>query len=90
MKWQTIERIAKSIATGPDERPPAQKQFYLSLPEVATIFGCGRQCALAFLSEHSVPYYRIGSNKSYLLPEIIEAVETTRWRDKRPTTGRNT
>ena len=80
MNWKTIEQIAKSLATGPDEKPPTQKQFYLNQTEVSTLLGCGRQCATAFLSTHSVPYYCIGKAKIYFLPELLEAVEKTRWK----------
>ena len=80
MKWKTIEQIAKSLATGPDEKPPTQKQFYLNLTEAATMLGCQPKLARAFFTERSVPYYKLNKSKSYFLPEVLEAVERTRWK----------
>lgn len=70
MNWHTIEQIAKNT----------EKQWYLNQKEVADMLGCSRQTARAFLSEKNVPYYRIGKEKSYFLPELLEAIEKTRWK----------
>lgn len=70
MEWKTIERVAKNT----------DKKWYLYQKDVAVLLGCTRQKAAAFLEEQSVPYYRIGNSKSYFLPEVLEAVEKTRWK----------
>lgn len=71
MDWKTIEEIAKN----PNER------WLFKQKEVAVLLGCTRQLAAAFLQENSVPYYRIGREKKYFLPEVLDAVKKTRWSD---------
>ena len=70
MNWRLIEGLAKNT----------EKQWYVNQKEVAVILGRTRQVAAAFLAEHSVPFYRVGKAKSYFLPEVLEAVEKTRWK----------
>jgi hypothetical protein len=81
MNWKTVELMAKSLSSAQAENPPVQIQFYYTLKETANYLGRDIAQVRVFLVEHSVPYYRIGKTKSYLLPEVIEAVNKTRWRD---------
>ena len=72
MNMKTIEQVAASAATG--------QKWYLRQCEVARLMGVDRNTASTFLIEHSVPYYRISKEKSYFLPEVLEAVEKTHWK----------
>ena len=78
MNWNTIEKIAKSMSTPQDGKP--QTQFYFKLCELARMMGVDQGLAREFLIEHSVPHYRIGKTKSYLLPEVQDAIDKTRWK----------
>jgi len=68
---QAIEQLSKH----PD------LQWMLSQGEVARRIGCSRQYAADFLERQAVPFYRIGKKKMYLLWEVIEAIEKTRWKE---------
>jgi len=72
MDFKTMEQLAKH----PD------LQWAINQTEVAKRLGCSRQLAGEFLRENSVPFYRIGQKKMYLVWEVIDAIEKTRWRDK--------
>lgn len=74
MKWKEVEQIAKSLAG--DQK----KQFYLNQAEVSRLLGRDPRITGEFLLDAGVPYYLIGRAKMYFLPEILEAVEKTRWR----------
>ena len=80
MNWKTIENVAKSMASG---ATTATKQFYYNTSEIAALLGSNPKYVTAFLIEKSVPYYCVGKSKIYFLPEVLEAVEGTRWTDKR-------
>lgn len=69
MNWMTIEKIAEN----PD------KQMYYNQSEVTKIQGFDRHQAAYFLAEQSVPFYRLRRAKVYFLPEVLEAVEGTKW-----------
>ena len=71
MDWKTIEQIAKN----------SDKKWVYAQAEVADLLSIDRHEAARFLQEQSVPYYRIGERKKYFLPEILEAVERTRWKE---------
>ena len=88
MRWQIIEQMARSLA--PEEDKPAkQKQFFFSVSELAVLLGVGNDIVRAFLCDASVPHYTLSKTKLYFLPEVLEAVERTRWKDKE-TRGRRT
>lgn len=70
MNWATIEHVAKN----------ADKQWYLNQKEVAQLLGRSRWLASEFLQVNSVPYYRIGKEKKYFLPEVLEAADKQKWK----------
>ena len=69
MNFKTIERVAQN----------SNKKWYLSQMDVAVLIGRSRQYTAVFLEECAIPFYRIGRAKLYFLPEILEAIEKTRW-----------
>ena len=69
MNWKAIEHVVQN----------KEQQWYVNQKQVAALMGCGRQRTAGFLMEQSVPFYRIGRDKVYFLPEVLEAVEKTRW-----------
>ena len=71
MNWKLVENIAKNT----------DKKWYLNQGEVAVILGKTSPYAGAFLSQYGVPFYRIGKEKKFFLPEVIEAIEKTRWKE---------
>lgn len=73
MDLKTIEQLAKH----PD------LQWTLTQAEVAKRLGRCRQYTASFLEEHSVPFYRVGKEKTYLIWDVLEAIEKTRWKDPR-------
>ena len=70
MNWKTIEQIAQNT----------DKKWYLNQKEVAIFLGCTRQMAAQFLTERSVPPHYPTKRAVYFLPEIIEALERSRWK----------
>ncbi len=74
MKWEYIEKIARSLS-----EPGKPPRFYVKIHEVADILGCDRGTASQFLARHKVPYERISRDKKFFLPDVMEAVEGTKW-----------
>ena len=72
MNMNEVEQLA---------RHPNMK-WTLCLNEVAERVGCSRGYASEFLKAHSVPYYRLGKKKLYLIWEVLEALEKTRWKSR--------
>ena len=70
MDFKSIEQLAKHPGI----------QWTLNQGEVAARLGCTRQFAAEFLEESSVPFYRVGKKKLYLVWEVMEALERTRWK----------
>ena len=56
------------------------KTWYLLQSEVAVVLGITRQSAAEFLIKNSIPHYLIGKSKKYLLNDIVETVEKSRWK----------
>lgn len=71
MNQKALEQIAKNPG----------KQWYYKLSEIANILGLNRDLVANFLSENSVQYYCCSKAKMYFLPDVLEAVEKTRWQD---------
>jgi hypothetical protein len=69
MNLKTAEMVAKDVS----------KRWYLSITAAAAVMGVSRQRAARFLTEHAVPYRVIGKAKVYFLPEILDAVDSTKW-----------
>jgi len=74
MQWRYIEQMAKCAS--PEKGKP---QFYFTIQELTQMLGANRNKVAAFLRDAGVPHYAIGRGKTYFLPEVIEAVEATRW-----------
>jgi len=77
MNWKTIEAIARSHS--PDPRKP---QYYYKIADLSAIIGVDRNDVPAFLHEHRVPPYSVSRAKIYFLPDVLEAIDGTRWRDE--------
>lgn len=70
MTKKQIEEISKN---------PDHQWVYIQ-KEVASLLRCTRQEAAVFLDAQSVPYYKTGRVKKYFLPDIIDALERTRYK----------
>ena len=82
MEWRRMEAIAKSL-TPEGDRLNGVVQWHYNITVLAKSFGGYRpEIMSAFLNERSVPHYCIGKNKMFFLPEVLEAIEGTRWAEK--------
>jgi len=63
----------KMVAENPD------KQWYINQGKVARILGYNRKLVAGFLKDNNIPFYRIGREKKYFLPEVMAAVEKSKW-----------
>jgi len=69
---KSIEQVAKNSAT----------KWYYTQKDISVLLGCTRQKAAEFLIVNSVPYYSMtGKAKSYFLPDVLEAIEKTKWKN---------
>ena len=69
---KSIEQVAKN----------SEIKWYYNQKDIAILLGCTRQKAAEFLIMNSVPYYSVtGKSKSYFLPDILEAIEKTKWKN---------
>ena len=72
MNIKSIEQVAKNSTT----------KWYYNKKDISVLLGCTRQKAAEFLKINSVPYYNItGRAKSYFLPDVLEAIEKTKWKN---------
>lgn len=53
------------------------KRWYFNQKEVAALVGLNRQQTAKFL--RSAPCYCIATAKKYFLPDVVAAIEETRW-----------
>lgn len=70
MNWAAVEKVLEY----------KDKQWYHNLTGVARMIGYDRKQTAAFLRENSVPFYKVGKAKIYFLPEVLEAIDNTRWK----------
>ena len=79
MKWVEINRFIN------ENFPEHKGQLMFNMTELARIFGRDRQSFKTFLKEQDVPGYLIGRSKSYCLPEVVEAINGVKWKQRRIT-----
>ena len=56
------------------------KAWFLGVGEVARVLGVGRNTAAQFLRDNALPYRKVANAKKYFLPEVLEALDKTKWR----------
>ena len=77
MKWVEINRFIN------ENFPEHKGQLMFNITELGRIFGRDAQRFKTFLKEQDVPAYLIGRSKSYCLPEVVEAVNGVRHKERR-------
>jgi hypothetical protein len=61
--------------------------WYISVAQAAKLLNCGRYKAGLILQEAGVAFRWVGRTKRFLLPDVLEAIEKTKWRSE-PTVAR--
>ena len=56
-------------------------QLFYNLKGVSKVLGTSPRSVASFLIRERVPHYRISKGKVYYLPEVLDAVNKTRWKD---------
>ena len=57
-----------------------KKQWYFNQTELQIILGIGKTKFSDFIKSNPIPFYSIGKAKSYFLPDVLEAIEQTKWK----------
>ena len=73
MNMSTITHIAENPG----------KQWYLSQSEICRLLGYSKKYVAAFLREHAIPFYCPIREKRYFLPDVLDAIEKTKWKEAR-------
>jgi hypothetical protein len=59
--------------------------WYVTVSQAAKLLGRADWRVGEFLRDANVPFYTIGRSKSFFLPDVIAAIEKTKWGIPTPT-----